>query len=58
MTPKAIEKKPGPKPERVAIDGDWQKAVEKAVSIEKPPGGWPKAKKRGAGGKRKRTPRK
>ena len=60
MTRKAqAKKKPGPAPDRVAIDGNWQEAVEKAVGIEKSPGGsWPKAKKWGAGGKRKRTPKK
>ena len=59
MAGKTREKKPGPRPERVAVDSDGQKAVATAVEIGKPPGGWPKPKKRGGGGgKRKRTPRK
>jgi hypothetical protein len=41
-------KKLGPKPERLAIPGDWETAVEKALKTPRPPGGWPKP-----GGKKK-----
>ena len=34
---------PGPEPERVKIDGDWQEAAKKALGKPKPEGGWPKA---------------
>lgn len=46
MTKKAsIKKKPGAKPETVKIDGDWEKAVEKALEHKRPKEGWPKEKK-------------
>lgn len=45
-TKKAANKVPtGPKPDRVAIAGDWEKAVGKALAKEKPAKGWPKPKK-------------
>ena len=34
--------KPGPKPERVKTDGDWQDAVKKALKKPRPKEGWPK----------------
>lgn len=33
---------PGPKAERLKIEGDWQEAVKKSLAKKKPPGGWPK----------------
>ena len=33
---------PGPKPDVLKIDGDWQDAVEKSFQNKKPAGGWPK----------------
>lgn len=40
MTKRA--KNPGPKPDRVKIDEDWEDAVDKALKKEKPERGWPK----------------
>ncbi len=34
VTPKA---KPGPKPERLKVEGDWREAVSKALKRGKPP---------------------
>jgi len=34
--------KPGPKPDTLKIEGDWQEAVKKSFQKKKPPGGWPK----------------
>jgi hypothetical protein len=43
--------KRGPKPDRLAITGDWQEAMKKALGVERPAEGWPppakKALKRG-----------
>lgn len=33
---------PGPKPERLKIEGDWQDAVKKSLAKKKPADGWPK----------------
>lgn len=33
--------KPGPDPERLALDGDWKEATKKALKKERPPEGWP-----------------
>jgi len=33
---------PGPKPETLRIDGDWQDAVRKSLGKKKPVDGWPK----------------
>ena len=38
--------KPGPKPETLAIDGDWQEAVKKALKKGKPPAAKKPAKKK------------
>ncbi|MCH8083517.1 MAG: hypothetical protein IH885_04715 [Myxococcales bacterium] len=38
---KTKRKSPGPEADRLKIDGNWKKAVKKAVSIERPEGGWP-----------------
>jgi hypothetical protein len=37
--------KPGPKPDQLKIEGNWEDAVKKAVNKEKPEGGWPKEDK-------------
>jgi hypothetical protein len=37
--------KPGPKPETLKIDGNWQDAVRRSFQVKKPKGGWPKAGK-------------
>jgi hypothetical protein len=34
--------KPGPEPDRLKIEGDWEAAVSKAIGRKRPPGGWPK----------------
>ena len=33
--------KPGPEPERLKIEGDWEDAVSKALSKPRPDEGWP-----------------
>ncbi len=31
---------PGPKPKRLKLEGDWGKAIKKAVKKKRPPKGW------------------
>jgi hypothetical protein len=45
----------GPKPDRLAIEGDWHAAVKKALSVERPPTGWPRVDKRAKKVARKRS---
>jgi len=33
--------KPGPEPDRLVIDDDWEDAAKKAVKKERPKEGWP-----------------
>lgn len=33
--------KPGPKPDSVSIDGDWDDAINKALLKQRPQKGWP-----------------
>jgi hypothetical protein len=49
--------KPGPKADRLKIEGDWKKAVGKAISVEKPAGGWPKPASRYTARSRKAAPK-
>ena len=37
---------PGPEPERVKIEGDWEEAVKRALGKKRPPGGWPRPAKK------------
>ncbi len=39
-------KPPGPAAETLKIEGLWEDAVAKAMRKRKPPGGWPKPKKK------------
>jgi hypothetical protein len=39
--------RPGPKPEVVKIEGDWQDGVKKALQKERPKSGWPNPSKTG-----------
>ncbi len=39
------KEKPGPKPNHLKIDENWENAVKKAVQKKKPKNGWPKKKK-------------
>ena len=39
----ARKSNPGPDAERLRIDGDWEMAVDKALSKPRPEGGWPDA---------------
>lgn len=39
---KKRKKKPGPKPEKLTIQGPWEEAVRKVLRKEKPKEGWPK----------------
>jgi len=43
---KRINKKRGPKPNHLIIEGDWEKAVKKDISRVKPKDGWPDKKKK------------
>ena len=38
--------KPGPEPDRLKLEGDWKKAVGKAVRKKRPEGGWPEPEKK------------
>jgi len=38
-------KKPGPKPDSLHIDGDWEDAIKEALGKKKPKDGWPDHKK-------------
>jgi len=38
-------KKTGPKPDRVRIEGDWEKAVDTALKKKRPKEGWSKPTK-------------
>lgn len=35
-------RKPGPKADKVKIEGDWERAMEKALKKKRPKDGWPK----------------
>ena len=35
---------PGPKPDLLKIEGDWQDALKQTLSKKKPTSGWPKEK--------------
>ena len=37
--------KPGPKPDRLKIEGDWEEAAKRLVRKQKPPEGWPEQEK-------------
>ena len=41
MARKEEPNKPGPKPNHLKIEGDWQEAIKKAVEKKKPKNGWP-----------------
>lgn len=42
MAAKKKRVKPGPKPDRIKIEGDWKEALRKAIDATKPEAGWPK----------------
>ena len=33
---------PGPKPDRLKIEGEWEDAIDKAIDKKRPEKGWPK----------------
>lgn len=39
-------RKTGPKPERLKLDGDWKELIKKAVKKERPKEGWPEPEKK------------
>lgn len=39
------ERKTGPKPDNLKIEGDWESAMEKAVKKKRPKDGWPEPEK-------------
>jgi len=42
------KQKPGPTPETVKINDDWENAVGKALQKKRPKDGWPKEDKKSA----------
>lgn len=36
-----LRKKTGPKEGRIKIEGNWQNAMKKALSVKRPEEGWP-----------------
>ncbi len=38
---KRTESTPGPKPDILKLEGDWQENIKKSLSKKKPPEGWP-----------------
>jgi hypothetical protein len=42
MPDRVAPQRPGPEPERLKIDGDWEQAVERALKKPRPADGWPK----------------
>jgi len=38
---------PGPEPERLKVEGEWEDAAKRAIEKKRPPGGWPKPKPKG-----------
>ena len=40
--PKKERATPGPKPDTLKLEGDWQGAVKKSLGKKKPAVGWPK----------------
>jgi hypothetical protein len=39
---KRANRQPGPKPDLLKIDMNWQEAMKKAIDKKKPADGWPK----------------
>jgi hypothetical protein len=52
MNSMSKKKQPGPDPERLKIEGDWEDAVKKAMGKKRPKEGWPEPEhdKRQSGG--------
>jgi hypothetical protein len=42
---KPRQRKPGPQPEVLKIEGDWKDAMKKLISKKRPEDGWPKPEK-------------
>lgn len=40
--PKQKQKKRGPKPESLRVEGDWRDAMGKALKKRRPKAGWPR----------------
>ena len=43
---KRPKQQPGPKPDTLTVEGDWEIAVRKALEKKRPKRGWPKPPKR------------
>ena len=37
-----IKRGPGPEPERLKIEGDWEEAMKRALGKKRPSEGWPR----------------
>ncbi len=40
--PKPAKPKPGPKPDTLKVEGNWEDAMKKSLEKKKPAAGWPK----------------
>jgi len=43
---KKAPKAPGPAPERLRLEGDWEDRVDDVLRAVPPPGGWPHGRKK------------
>jgi len=43
----AAKRTPGPEPDRLKIEADWEEAMKRALAKPRPPEGWPGLKKKG-----------
>ena len=39
---KSKQKRHGPEGDRMKIEGNWIHAIDQALTVKRPPGGWPK----------------
>lgn len=44
MAKQRDSKKPGPEPDTLKLEGDWQDRLREALGRERPEGGWPERK--------------
>jgi hypothetical protein len=43
---KKKQRSPGPEPETLKIEGNWKKAIKKALGKKRPEGGFPKTQEK------------
>jgi hypothetical protein len=49
--PEGTPRPPGPEPDRLKLEGDWEELAGKAVKKKRPKEGWPKPSKKKSRGK-------